>query len=83
MCKTLIDLCVHLPVCAHPPAGLIVSRAVRTIDRSQDLGLRMLKQPTHKQMDYYYSRLLGQDWQQQLEQVGAVWRTVPGCLGAG
>jgi hypothetical protein len=56
---------------------------VRTIDRSQDLGLRMLKQPTHKQMDYYYSRLLGQDWQQQLEQVGAVWRTVPGCLGAG
>jgi hypothetical protein len=46
-----------------------VSRALRTIDRSQDLGLKMLKQPPHKQMDYYYSKLLGKDWQQQLEQV--------------
>ena len=61
-----LTLCLCV-LCA--PAGLIVSRAVRTIDRSQDLGLRMLKQPPHKQMDYYYSRLLGKDWQQQLEQV--------------
>lgn len=51
-------------------AGLIVAKAMRTVDRSQDLGLKMLRQPTHKQMDYYYSRLLGKDWQQQLEQVG-------------
>lgn len=28
----------------------------------------MLKQPTHKQMDYYYGKLLGEDWQKQLEQ---------------
>jgi hypothetical protein len=47
---------------------LIVAKALRTIDRSQDLGLKMLKQPTHKQMDYYYSKLLGEDWQKQLEQ---------------
>lgn len=49
-------------------SGLIVAKALRTIDRSQDLGLKMLKQPTHKQMDYYYSKLLGEDWQKQLEQ---------------
>lgn len=53
-----------------------MSRALRTIDRSQDLGLKMMKQPTHKQMDYYYSKLLGEDWQQQLEQV-----CLAGCIG--
>jgi hypothetical protein len=56
-----------------------VSRALRTVDRSQDLGLKMLKQPTHKQMDYYYSNLLGKDWQQQLEQVGG--DEGSGCAG--
>lgn len=30
----------------------------------------MMKQPAHKQMDYYYSQLLGDDWKQQIEQVG-------------
>jgi hypothetical protein len=30
----------------------------------------MLRQPANKQMDYYYSKLLGEDWQKQLEQVG-------------
>ncbi|KAF8071137.1 hypothetical protein HT031_001219 [Scenedesmus sp. PABB004] len=47
---------------------LVVARALRTIDRSEDLGLRMMRQPAHKQMDYYYSHLLGDDWEQQLEQ---------------
>eukprot|EP00775_Hariotina_reticulata_P012941 gene12941-13069_t len=47
---------------------MIVARALRTIDHSQDLGLRMMRQPDHKQMDYYYGKLLGNDWQQQLEQ---------------
>lgn len=67
------------PAPHSPPAGLVVSRALRTVDRSQDLGLKMLKQPTHKQMDYYYSNLLGKDWQQQLEQVGG--DEGSGCAG--
>eukprot|EP00879_Flechtneria_rotunda_P012631 GHRR01013189.1.p1 GENE.GHRR01013189.1~~GHRR01013189.1.p1 ORF type:complete len:228 (+),score=91.79 GHRR01013189.1:892-1575(+) len=48
-------------------AGLVVARALHTIDRSEDLGLRMMKQPDDKQIDYYYSNLLGKDWQQQME----------------
>ena len=70
-----------------------MSRALRTIDRSQDLGLKMMKQPAHKQMDYYYSKLLGADWQKQLEQVGVgtliVHRKTPPaiyrgcCMGGG
>jgi hypothetical protein len=47
----------------------VVARALRTIDRSEDLGLRMMKQPAHKQIDYYYSNLLGDDWKEQIEQV--------------
>lgn len=47
---------------------LVVARALRTIDRSEDLGLRMMKQPAHKQIDYYYSNLLGEDWKEQIEQ---------------
>lgn len=47
---------------------LVVARTLRTIDRSEDLGLRMMRQPTNKQMDYYYSHLLGKDWEQQMEQ---------------
>lgn len=46
-----------------------MAKCLRTVDRSQDLGLKMLRQPAHKQMDYYYSKLLGEDWQKQLEQV--------------
>jgi len=48
-----------------------VARTLRTIDHSQDLGLRMMRQPDNQQMDYYYGKLLGKDWQQQLEQVCA------------
>lgn len=29
----------------------------------------MLRQPTHKQLPYYYGKLLGDNWEQQLEQV--------------
>ncbi|KAI8471005.1 MAG: hypothetical protein J3K34DRAFT_385002 [Monoraphidium minutum] len=47
---------------------LIVSRAVHTIDAARDPRIRMLRQPEHKQMDYYYSRLLGKNWRQQLDQ---------------
>jgi len=66
----LCGVVVLLPCLVCLTAGLIVARALRTIDKSQDLGLKMLKQPTHKQMDYYYSKLLGENWQKQLEQVG-------------
>jgi hypothetical protein len=62
-----------------PPAGLVVARALRTIDRSEDLGLRMMKQPAHKQIDYYYSNLLGEDWKEQIEQVRRH-NTLPGML---
>jgi hypothetical protein len=65
---------------ARTRAGLVVARALRTIDRSQDLGLRMMRQPPHKQLDYYYSKLLGKDWQQQMEQVR---RRVCVCGAAG
>lgn len=73
-----LPLCPAWPVCSTPitSTDLIVSRALRTVDRSQDLGLRMLKQPTNKQMDFYYSKLLGKDWQQQLEQVRVGWAGV-------
>lgn len=50
-------------------AGLVVARSLRTIDRAEDLGLRMMRQPANKQMDYYYSNLLGNDWEKQMEQV--------------
>lgn len=57
------------PIPTHSPhAGLIVARALRTIDRADDLGLRMLRQPAAEQMDYYYRNLLGDDWQQQAAQ---------------
>jgi hypothetical protein len=61
---------VYLCVSSTLPAGFVVARALRTVDRSQDLGLRMMKQPAHKQIDYYYSNLLGEDWKEQIEQVG-------------
>jgi hypothetical protein len=47
-----------------------VSRALNTIDQGRDPRLRMLRQPKDKQMDYYYTQLLGKDWQKQFEQVG-------------
>jgi hypothetical protein len=31
----------------------------------------MLRQPREKQMDYYYTQLLGKNWQKQFEQVRA------------
>jgi len=63
-----------------------VSRAMRTIDASRDPRIRMLRQPREKQMDYYYTQLLGKDWQKQFEQVrGAAavepWRRL--CFGLG
>jgi hypothetical protein len=69
LAKTLLLLLLLYCVCNHVPAGLVVARALRTIDRSEDLGLRMMKQPAHKQIDYYYSNLLGEDWKEQIEQV--------------
>jgi hypothetical protein len=37
----------------------------------------MMRQPPHKQLDYYYSQLLGKDWQEQLNKV-RVWRATRG-----
>jgi hypothetical protein len=45
---------------------------MRTIEASRDPHIRMLRQPPNKQIDYYYSQLLGKDWQEQFKQVGGV-----------
>ena len=53
----------------NPTPGLIVRRAMATLDVSRDPRIRMLRQPPNKQIDYYYTQLLGKDWRKQFKQV--------------
>ncbi|GBF91759.1 hypothetical protein Rsub_04063 [Raphidocelis subcapitata] len=51
---------------------LVVSRAMRTIEASRDPRIRMLRQPSHKQIDYYYTQLLGKNWREHIDAVREV-----------
>jgi len=46
----------------------IISRASRTVQWGRDPAIRMLRLPPEEQMDYYYSQLLGADWEKKMEQ---------------
>ena len=46
----------------------MLSRASRTIEAARDPRVRMLRKPPAERLDYYYSRLLGKDWERQLEE---------------
>eukprot|EP00877_Chromochloris_zofingiensis_P001037 jgi/Chrzof1/10934/Cz05g17220.t1 len=47
---------------------LIIARARQTLQMSADPIVKMAKLPPNQQLDYYYSRLMGKDWEQQMEQ---------------
>lgn len=47
--------------------GLVVQRAMRTIDASRDPAYKMAGLPVNQQADYYFTRLLGRNWEAQME----------------
>jgi hypothetical protein len=44
---------------------------MRTIEASSNPVMRMARREDKDKIDYYYSQLLGADWQEQMKQVGA------------
>jgi len=47
--------------------GLVVHRALRTIEASRLPAVRLARMKPADQIEWYYSRLLGKDWKQQIE----------------
>lgn len=69
-CTGPVHLCgTHVP---HSPAcccaGLVLHKALRTIEDSRSPSNRLANLPPAKRMDYYYSKLLGKDWREQMEE---------------
>ena len=63
-------------------AVFILHRAIHTIQASKDPIFKMSKRPQDEQISYYYSKLLGPDWEQLMEEdfVAAKQEVDAGCV---
>jgi hypothetical protein len=46
--------------------GIVLHRALRTLESSRTLGNRMARMPPAKAVDYYFRTLLGDDYNKQV-----------------